>query len=248
MHTIVAWSELQDTGGSLTLTAAVPDPHVRVVGDDIIVPALNKLVGVFAMGGNITLARFDSPSLRRLTNNDVSPLNVGSSVLTPSRFVDLRDNPLTLDTDEALNFLAAEDLTGAAQQTGIAILSDGDFSVPAGEIFTVRATGATTLTAYAWTNVALTFTQSLPAGVYELVGATGIAGDLVAFRFVGVGMTWRPGGIGVTALSAVPHPAFRRGGLGRWLQFSHNTPPTVDCLATAANTSETFLLDLIKIG
>ena len=35
---LICYSESQDTSGVLANVAAVTDPHVRVIGDDVVVP------------------------------------------------------------------------------------------------------------------------------------------------------------------------------------------------------------------
>jgi hypothetical protein len=46
--TLIGYSETQDTSGNLTNVAALADPHVRVIGDDVIVPDdLNYLASAY---------------------------------------------------------------------------------------------------------------------------------------------------------------------------------------------------------
>jgi len=245
--TLVGWHESQDTGGSLTLTAALADPHVRVVGDDIIVPDLNQIVGLYGVGEYITQMQILSPSLRRIFNPDIEPLDRDPEPLSPPAFHDYSQNPLPLVKSEALNCKLAEDGTGAQWLTALAWLADGKLTPVTGEIFTVRATGSTTLTKYAWTNGALTFTQTLPAGRYQLVGARCQSAGLIAFRFVFPGYAWRPGAIGFDADKDLEPACFRLGRLGVWGEFDHDAPPTVDWLSRSTDTSEVLHLDLIKV-
>jgi hypothetical protein len=120
--------------------------------------------------------------------------------------------------------------------------------LPAGNIFTVRATGTTTLVANAWTNGTLTFSQQLPEGDYAVVGMYAQSAGLQAARLVRPGYAWRPGCPGSDADGDVSPPRFRNGGLGTWLTFNHRNPPSVDYLSNVADTAETVNLDLIKIG
>jgi hypothetical protein len=247
MFTLVGYDQSVDTAGVLTLHAALPDPHVRIVGNDVIVPELKQLMYAYATGPSITQAQLQSPTLRRQTLFDIHPLDRAANPSSLPPFVSLIDNPIELATDEALNFAAAEDGAGAARQIGIVALGDGDLKIPAGDIYTVRVTSATAAIANAWTNVALTFGQVLPAGRYAVVGAQFFSTTLNAFRFVFAGGIWRPGGIGNQAVNHEAPPAQRFGGWGTWGEFEHNTPPTVDLLCTAADATQTGFLDLVKI-
>ena len=249
MFTTVAWSESQDTSNVLTAMTALADPHVRVSGDDIIVPgALPWVMGLFGLGANITRARLESPSLRRILNQELGPVDDNATPRSPSRLNDFGSNPIPIDPEEALNFFVSEDTAGAEREYGIAFLTSGVVTPAIGDIRTVRATGTTTLTANAWTNCALTFDETLPAGTYHLVGARGNSSGVVAFRFVFSGLPWRPGGIGEVSVDLVGHRNWRRGRSGVWGTFEHNTPPTVDFLSTSADSSQTLELDLIKVS
>lgn len=248
MFTLVAWSASVDQA-AIAAIAAVPDPHVRVNGNDIIVPTeISNLLGAYANGVNITRAQLVSPSLRRLLNPEIAPVDISALPLTPFRFWDLRLDPIKLDGEEALDAQTAESGAGATRMNVLAWLGSGAVEPVRGDIRTVRVTAATTLVAFSWTNAALTFDQSLPAGRYQLVGGRFNTAGALAWRAVTPGYQWRPGGIGVTADSGAESFFFRAGNMGVWSEFNHNTPPTIDFLSATADTSETGELDLIKIA
>ena len=249
MFTLVGYTESQDSS-SLTNVAALADPHVRVSGDDIVVPsALTYVGGVYAIGASITRAQLVSPSIRRRYPFETVPVENAAEPADPVKYFPLFDNPIALDPDESLNFQAAENGAGAQPSSGFVWLCDGAVApITGAEIFTIRATNTSTLTAYAWTNGALTFNDTLPAGEYALVGARGSSAGLIAFRFVFSQYAWRPGAIASDTTGEVGAPIFRFGQLGTWGEFSHNTPPTVDFLSLSADTSQTVDLDLILLS
>ena len=46
---LICYSESQDTSGALSNVAAITDPHVRVIGDDVVVPDdINYLAAAYA--------------------------------------------------------------------------------------------------------------------------------------------------------------------------------------------------------
>lgn len=246
---IVAWDESQDTGGNLTAVAAVADPHITVQGDDVRIPDFAPaLVGVYAMGPTITRAQLQSPSLRRMLNYEVQPVDIAAQPDPIKRHNLFVDSPIPLIPDESLNAFVAEGVAGAEREIVLALLADGPLSPISGEIFQVRVTGATTLVANAWTNGALTFDQTLPVGEYAIVGAHFRSTGLLAFRFVAPGVAWRPGATGCAAADDLDLPGQRRGGWGEWLRFRNTTPPTCDWLSLSADTAETGVLDLLKVG
>lgn len=247
MWTLVGWTEAQDSA-VLVPIAALADQSVRVNGDDIIVPRqVANLMGVYALGPSLTRAQLASPSIRRRYPIEVVPLDVGAEPATPYPFYPYPLSPIGLDAEEALNSFMAED--GATTRgTVLAWLSDGPVSPVDGmEVFTIRATNATTLVANAWTNGALTMNDTLPAGRYGIVGMYATSAGLQAARLVIPEYQWRPGVIGGDAVSDQVHALFRNGGLGIWGEFEHNTPPTVDFLSNSADTSQVVELDLVML-
>jgi len=248
MFSLVAWSAAVDQV-ALAAIAAVPDPHVRVNGVDIIVPsAIPNLVGVYGNGVNLTRLQLASPSLRRFLNLESSPIDISALPQTPFRFTDLRADPILLDGEEALDALTAENGAGATRMNAMAWLADGPIDVIDGDVRTVRVTATQTLVAFNWTNGALTFDQQLPAGEYMIVGGRMASAGLIGWRCVLPGNPWRPGGIGVANDGGAEGTIFRVGNFGAWGSFRHNTPPTIDFLSATADSSETGHLDLIKIG
>lgn len=247
MFTLVAFSEVQDNA-SLAYITALPDQHVTVDGDDVIVPTLNKMLGWYAVGPNLTQAQISAPSLRDLILIDVEPLDVASEPSSRPPLHDRFDNPLPLVTNEALNALAAEDGTGATRETMLIWLGDGPVQPISGEIHTLRATGATTLTAGAWTAVPLTLSQQLPAGRYALVGLRAQSAGLIAARAIFPGGIWRPGVIGFDSDADIDPQRFRYGNAGVFGEFQHNTLPQIECLSISADTSQVFHLDIVKIS
>lgn len=248
--TVIAYTESEDIA-TLAQLAAVADQHVTVSGDNITVPdGLAFLAGAYFSGVSITQGRIDSPSLRGLLFPDIEPLarTTGGEPGTPPEFHDWFERPIPLVAGEVVRALAAEDGVGATRRYAFLWLSSGPIAPVAGNIFTVRVTNATTLTADAWTNGALTFDQTLPVGRYQLVGARFQGGGLIAFRMVFPGPNTRPGGLGCDADGDLDHPRFRRGMSGVWGDFRDNAPPTVDFFSNAADSSQVGHLDLIKVG
>jgi len=246
--TLAGYSESQDSA-NLALIAALADQHLTVAGDDLRIPEFApNLIGTYVFGPNVTRAQLQAPSLRRIVNQELMPIQRLALPGTPHAGLFHFDSPIALLPDENLNALAAEDGAGATRATVLVFLADGPVAPVSGDIHTVRVTGTTTLVVNAWTNGTLVFDQALPPGTYAIVGATFRSTNLQAFRFVFVGGSIRPGGIGAQAVGDVIVRGQRFGGWGEWGQFSHTTPPTVDYLANVADVAETGEIDLIKVA
>jgi hypothetical protein len=248
--TLIAWSSAAaGINAALTALAAVPDPHVRVnATNDFYIPAdFHFLWGATAIGPTLTRAQLSSPSLRRTFLHEIAPLDVGAALPASPRKIFLNtDGPLPLDAGEALDANITN--TASDRETVLAWLAPGPSKIDTRPTFTIRATATPTAVAGQWTNGALVFDQTLPSGSYDLVGARFRSTNLIAFRFVFVGGTYRPGAIGYAATTSLDYDFFRQGNLGVWGSFRHNAPPTVDFLANAADASFTGELDLVYTG
>jgi len=245
--TLAAFYESTTAAVTLSKIDALADPHIRVSGDDIWVPeALPMLAGYMVLGSNLTRARLESPTLRTLVPIDVFPLALGTEPGSSPPAVMQPHAPKPIGGGEALNLLVSAD--AAAKIVGLVWFTDAAISPVTGEIFTVKATASETLSAYEWTNGALTFTESLPSGRYQVVGMAAKSAGLIAARLVFPGYAWRPGCIGCDGYNEKPLREMRLGRFGVWGEFDHDLPPTVDFLSLSADTSEEVWLDLIKIA
>jgi hypothetical protein len=250
MQTLIAWYESVDAAGAWTDLNAVSDPHVTVSGDDIYVPALNKVIAA-AVLLDLTVAaqaRLSSPSLLEDGFQEYfDQVNSGLTFATPPAIHDRSTNPLELAAGEALKFQIYDNPAAAVGHYGLVWLSDGAVAPVSGRIRTVRATGAASLSAGTWVNTALTFPTSLKAGKYAIVGLRVEGTNLVAARLVIPGASNRPGVPALNAQTDTDYSLFRNGAGGVLGEFVHSAPPTLDCLGIT-DTSQLVYLDLIYMG
>lgn len=246
---LAAWGQSSDLAGVLTAINAVQDQVLTTSGVDIRVPAaLPFLVGHAALLGNATPSRaqIQSPSLRALANLDIEPI-VGALVFgSPPEQMIHGDSPIPLVANESINFAAQATGGLATENYGLAWMADGPLQPVKGSIYSLRATAAITLSANTWVNGNLTFSQTLPAGTYQVVGMRARGINLVAARLVFVGGMWRPGVAARDALGDLDPYAARYGAMGVWGQFDSTTPPTIDCLGVT-DSAQVFDFDIIRV-
>lgn len=250
-----AWRASADQA-TLTAIAALADQALRVSGNDVTVPdGLEYLIGAYAYGPNITRAQLVSPSMRQFFNYEIEPVDVSAEPSSPYPVHLFPDSPIRLIHDESLNAQAAENAAGASLMGVAAFLATGSLRPVSGGIRSIRCTGGTTLVAGAWTACALTFGETLPAGRWMVVGARFESGGCELGRLIfkgnanqGSNVLLRPGAVGHDAVSDIDNELFRRGNLGSWGEFEHNTPPDAEFLSNAADTAEVVILDLIKLA
>lgn len=246
---LAAFAQNVDLAGVLQNINAVPDQSVTTQGADLRVPTqLPFLIGQAAASGNTTPSRaqIQSPSLRAMMNLDVEPLVAALVFGSPAEQYVHGDSPIPLVANESINFQMQATGGAATLNYGLVWLSDGVLQPVKGPIYTVRATSAVTLAASTWVNGGLTFSQTLPAGTYQVVGMRARGPNLVAARLVFTGGMFRPGVAAINALGDLDPYYARYGQMGVFGQFDNTTPPTVDCLGVT-DTAQTFLFDLMKI-
>jgi len=214
---------------------------------------LNFIHWAFAGGPNITRAKIVTPSLTvRRAEVEVIPRNRGAVRVDKTVVQIFRPfSPIPLVPSEGIRMLAAEDGTGATDVVGLISLGPASLPPPpAGEIRTVRATGTTTLTPFAWTKVTLTPDEALEAGTYTLIGFIPISAGIIAARAIIVGQVNRPGVIGFAGSEAdaanfnpanfYPLLNYNMG------SFSHIDFPAFEFLSASADTVQTVILYLVK--
>lgn len=239
--------ETSASESALTAITPIPDPTLRVAGNDFYVPAqLNQIVSAAAMinSSAATLrAQIQAPSLRSTLNFDINPIVNGLVFGSLPRCMRMWNTPLQLVTNEPLDVYIQNG--AAVMNRAFILLSDGPLKSVGGKIYTVRATGAATLVTATWVNTVLTFSQTLPSGHYQVVGFRAVGANLVAARIFFVGSPWRPGVYANNASNDNEWPDFRYGNIGVWGEFDNTVPPTVDCLGVT-DSSQEFEFDLIK--
>ena len=241
--TLIAYHKAAVSATLLPLTA-VADPHVTTSGNDITVPPLNQMVAALMFGNAPTQGQIQAPSLRRLIQEDI-PAFIATEVCTGAVdvIVDKRQRPLALETSEKLNVYSIHTLDGWA----LIWLAAGPVEPVEGEVRTIKCTTGHTAAGDAWENLALTLTQTLPAGRYAVVGMHAHGTALLAARLVFVGGTWRPG-VPAGAIAGDPGiPMFRNGAMGLFGEFEFDQPPSVDLIGTGVTSTEEVYLDLIQV-
>ncbi|KKL53439.1 hypothetical protein LCGC14_2275450, partial [marine sediment metagenome] len=133
--------------------------------------------------------------------------------------------------------------------TGVILIGDGPVLPVTGQIRTIRATAAIAGTEIVWTSGALTFSEDLPAGIYQVVGARCEADNPGAFRLIFVAGGPRPGSLACLTPAGAEVPGSRRGDWGMWGQFDTNQPPTLEILSLAgAGSAQVLYLDIMRVG
>lgn len=248
MHHTVAWrkSIADATADDIT---PVPDSILPINNSHFFPPSDLQLLYAYFGAAGANRARLISPAFRQITTPWMRPVGLAIVPGVQPLMADYRANPLTIRKFEELQLEGMQTTGGAAVVVGVAGLAiSPPGPAPAGDIFTMRGTATGTLTAGGWTQVTVTWQDSLPNGLYAVVGLQYIGVTALAARLIFNDQTWRPGCVGSGLVTSRPHPMFQLGGLGIWGRFNNNIMPNVECFANAADTAEEFYMDLIRVG
>lgn len=202
-------------------------------------------MGAWAGAEDIERAQLQSPELRRMFLEELAPLVLDETPVGPNGgLIDMSDSPLELVVSEKLNALL-ENTANTYTSNILVWLCDEAPQPVTGKIHTIRAVPDTAPVADTWTHSVLTFSQTLPAGDYAIVGASWVQATAIAARFMVPGYSWRPGMLANAIGDGEFYPAFRKGNWGKWLEFDFDNPPSVEMLCPDTTKGE-FYIDLMQ--
>jgi|ERR1700722_1806138 len=246
-----AFSSTITNAGTLQQLTEIPDSILPASGAGLLSSRLAFLMALAAAGTSLTRAQFQAPSLRDYGNVDLLPINIGTAFESPPRVDDFSRKMVPLAMSEEWDGFAAQNNGASSEiESLFAWSSDGNIDpFPPKKIVQIRWTAAITLIANKWSLIQVTLAQPLTAGQYALVGARCLSAGALAFRFVPSGSSsgnvFRPGGIAVQTEDQLDHPNQRKGGWGKWLDFTNTTIPQIEIFSLSADTSEEGIIDIV---
>jgi hypothetical protein len=247
MHHVAALNVAVGTTANTAMTA-VQDQILAIDSANNFLPQYNmNLIAAYAGSATFNRARLTSPRYRQIASPYIEPGNV--SLLPPNlpAVLDLRERPLRVPAYSPLGAEITSDIAMGTEQSFVGLwLQTESRPAPQGDTYTLRATGTTTLTARAWTDVPLTFDQSIVEGEYHVVGGCVYSATGIFWRLIIDDQIWRPGGLAF-ATRGLRGPDFQyQGKLGSWGRFLNTSMPRLQVYANAADTAETLFLQVVK--
>lgn len=239
------------------LAALGTDVNTPPVQDDILAISNNRflpqedyqIVAAYAQSTTLNRARITSPTNRQITLPFIRPPSATTAPPTDPNVADYRASPFQIQGLEELGVEASTDL-GAATEVFIAglCLQKGFTPAPRGNIFTLRGTSTTAAGVLLWTNLNVTWADSLPEGLYAVVGLEVIGATEIMARCILENQIFRPGSVAQILVGSRTHDMFRLGGLGDWGHFRSTRMPIIQVLNLAATAVHTVYLDLIRLS
>jgi hypothetical protein len=245
---LAAWAA---TIASASETDVTPvQDGIMAIQNNHFMPQVNTGIPFFsAIGLLIARARLVTPKLRQVTTPFIRPINLALLPVSRQAIADYRIAPLMINGLEELIYDITNSAATSGSYHGVAGLVKGPMvPAPNGDIYTMRGTGTTTVTANAWTQAAMTWQDTLPAGNYQVVGMEFVSTTAIAARFIFEQQIDRPGCVGVATDGTITHPMFLKGGLGAWGMFTGNRFPNVEVLCDSADTAQEVFMDFVRVG
>lgn len=250
MFHLVGYFEDVDQDNILQPITAMADQALNISGDDVTVPPDLNFVGGVALltaATTLTSAQLRAPSLQTLSNYDISALINADDFADPIAMNYFMQNPIQLDGNEDLQFFTDTDDAAAIEIQGFVYLSDGPVTPVSGNQFTIRCTATISLAQGVWTFGALAFSQTLPVGIYDVVGMRALGANLQAARLVLIGETYRPGVPAVNSAGDSDFMPLRHGNSGVFGRFDSRALPNLEAVGIT-DSAQTIFLDLIQVS
>ncbi len=252
MHLLSVFSSSVANGAVNAALAGVLDPAVTLTANNrYIYPSPHKLFASTVIGPNLTRARLNAPSLRSLFLPELYPGVVGSAVPDLGYFSRYDQNGPTFMPNEEVTVEVSRAGAGPLQCWAALWVAPKFTPAPSGPSYTLFGSAAPTLVANAWVFTSVVFDQSLPTGIYDVVGMGAALTNGLFARLVYPGVSnYRPGVMVEAAYGNRPYePTFRFGRMGSFGRFVSTAQPGVEVMGhtPGASTLNVFL-DLIKTG
>lgn len=207
-----------------------------------------KLYGGWFGGANLTAVTLVTPRSRMVVPPRLYPIQ--GSLLPPDRphMWDRRSNPFTLNAVEEISLQM--NLGGAANAitTGILFMGESIDPVPPGDVYSLHGVATTAAVANTWTQVTVTWDQTIPAGTYTVIGTQHQSTNAIAHRLFFRTRPLKPGMLSVTALTNITDPSYYFGGWGALGQFNTTAYPFIEVYCNGTDNAHDIVMNMIKTG
>lgn len=215
-----------------------------------IVPENVKVFAASIMNDTISRARITAPSLRNEGLPEIFPVTVSDDPAAAPLVAYWGEEGPQLRKDEEFGVECSNGASTIDRAHALVCIRSMRKPLPPGKRMTVVGTSTQTLLLDAWTLGGITLDQTLPVGMYAVIGMAVVCNDAWAARLVFPrGGSLRPGcPVGMAVGQIDTRQLFRNGNLGEWGRFSHNAQPQLELIGNAAGAeTATVILDLVQL-
>jgi hypothetical protein len=251
MHNLIACFANVAQNAALTNLQPVTDPLVSIQNNRFQFPMRAQVGCVLANIPDGSRARFNTPMYRNIALPEIYPIKITAENGTNPPIQGPMWGTLEIPMNDEFGIDVSRAGAGAADCFAGIWYAPGMTPASRGPIITMRATATIVLTVGTWVSANLTFDQSLPNGVYEIVGMEATVADAMFARLIFPGgINFRPGVPTCEAIGSYTNPqVFRMGNFGSFGRFVSTAQPLIEVMGhTAGSEAGVYLLDLIKVS
>lgn len=247
MFHLAAYTEVIGNTADTDVDALVDD-ILTIQNTHFVLQQPMQLLAAAVMSATLSRVKLASPSMRQIAPPFVRPIIGAVKPASNPNFWCLDYQPFTIKPFEEIQMLATSAVATTERFTGLIWLAPFVEAIPAGNIIPLRFTSATAAVANAWTSVAITFTDTLPSGIYAMVLSECQSAQAIAHRWIISNQIPRPGFFSMTSLTDRLPDLILKGQLGRMGVFRSNDLPRLQVLCNAADAAHEGYLHVVRIG
>lgn len=199
-------------------------------------------------GVNLTSIKLVTPRSRQVVPPPMYPIQAVAIPPDRPHIFDRRGNPFMLNAVEEVSIQATLGGTANALTSAVLFWGTSMDAVPAGDVYTLHGTASTPVTALTWSQIAITWDQTLPAGTYAMIGSVHQSPNAIAHRWIFKDQMLRPGFLSVTSLQNISEPSLYFGGWGKFGQFNTFTFPVLEVLANGADGAHDVTMNIVRVA
>lgn len=227
---------------------AIVDDIMTIQNNHFVLSQEHMLICAAAMSATISRAKLASPSMRQIASPYIRPV-IAAAIppANPNLWV-LTQSPFRIPPFEEIQMQGTSGVAMTERFTGLIWLSDGYVPAPPGNIIPWRWTGTTAAVANTWTTVTATFADTIPTGLYSIVGSEHFSTNGQAHRWIIPNQLKRPGTVSMAANSSRQPYATNLQQFGLWGTFRSNDLPRPQVLCNGTDNSHEGYLYIQRIG
>lgn len=228
---------------------AVPDQILAIQNNHFILTETMRLVLAWVGSATLTRAKLASPSMRQIASPYIRPVQAAVQPASNPPVWELLDNGFSIPPFEEIQMLATSGVAmGTERFTGLLWLAKNIDPAPVGNVIPLRFTSTTAGVTNVWTDLTLTWADTIPSGVYMMVLSEHFSTNAIAHRWLFSNQVWRPGHTSFAAESSRLNDLVQRWRLGSMGMFRSNDLPRFQALINGTDASHVGYAHCVRVG
>lgn len=247
MFHLAAYAATIDNTAGTDVTAATDDV-LTIQNSHFVLSQWMNLYAAAVMSATLSRVQLASPSMRVIAPPFVRPIIVAAIPPDNPNVWNLANNAFRIPPFEEIQMLATSGVAMTEPFAGFLWLGDQIQPVTVGNTIPWRWTSTTAAVANTWTSLTVTFADTLPSGVYSIVGSEHFSTNGRAHRWIIPNQLYRPGQLSMAANSSRQPYSMSMGQFGMWGSFRSNDLPRPQVFANGTDNSHEGYLHIQRIG